>query len=464
MPISLATHLKLSRCGIYYFRMRVPAALRQAIGKREIIHSLKTRDSAKARRLAYTFASKTYELFEMAYDPTKFNPADLSTFPTADRVKTYEIDLSRGILKSTDAEDHKLMMEALAVMKSMPVQPAAPIAPIAPAQWVEPPPSHTSTISKALPAYLATLPNTKTSAAYERMILRFIEHCGDIELHKIRDVDVVTWNAKLLVGDPKKGYKPQAPTTADNSIGFLQSLLIWAKNKAYIHPSAVLATDKKKNFTRKQKRETTQGAEAFSVEQLIQIFDSIAYKDFCENSPARYWLPLIALHTGMRLEEIAKLRDVDVLTEDGIDFFSVNRLEREIKTDSGIRKVPFHDTLIKLGFMDYVRSRKGKKWLFDESGSAVSHAFIRYIEKIGVKKEGDKKRMVFHSFRDTFNNKLLRAKIPREMRLELMGHAQDDTNAENYSSPYSITELKVDGIDMLVLKETVAGVTHTLVL
>lgn len=114
MPVNLAHHLKVSRCGIFYFRMTVPVALRPVIGKREILHSLRTRSPATARKLAYSFASTTYALFEkMAYDPKRFNPADPLTFPAADKVRTYELDLARGIMKSDGPEDHARMMEAI---------------------------------------------------------------------------------------------------------------------------------------------------------------------------------------------------------------------------------------------------------------------------------------------------------------------------------------------------------------
>ena len=70
----------------------------------------------------------------MFYDPSKFNPFDEATFPTADSIRPYEIDLSRGIFKTADAEDHARAMEALALIKSMPKQ---PIQAPQPAQWVQ---------------------------------------------------------------------------------------------------------------------------------------------------------------------------------------------------------------------------------------------------------------------------------------------------------------------------------------
>jgi hypothetical protein len=298
--------------------MAVPAALRSKIGKTEIIKSLRTREPAIARKLAYTFASKTFEIFKMAYDPTRFNPFDVSTFPTADSVKPYEIDLSRGFVKSTGAEDHKLMMEALAMMPQ-PVAPAAPT-PVAPEPWKPVPPRHTIKLSKAIEAYLATIQTEKTKMACSRELHKFLEHCGDVELHEVHGVDVVSWNVQLLKGDQAKKYKPQAPRTADNAIQFLQSLLKWGFDKHFIHHTTQLATEGQFNLTKKQRKKATVGAAAFSVEQLIKIFDPKTYAEFSGNSESRFWLPLIALFTGMRKEEIALLRDTDIKTEDGVDW------------------------------------------------------------------------------------------------------------------------------------------------
>jgi len=117
MPLNLAHHLRLSRCGVFYFRMSVPAALRQSIGKREIVKSLKTRNPATALKLAYYFASKTYALFQkMAYPPIKFNLPDGTTFSTDDVVRPYELDLSRGIMKTDGTQsDHDRMIEAIGI-------------------------------------------------------------------------------------------------------------------------------------------------------------------------------------------------------------------------------------------------------------------------------------------------------------------------------------------------------------
>jgi len=461
MPLNLAHHLKISRCGIFYFRMRVPDALRSVICKREILHSLHTRNPATARKMAYHFASKTYELFEqMTHDPKRFNPADASTFPTADAVKPFEMDLSRGIMKSDNPEDHARMMEALPfaleALKAKQVPQAPSLAVSAPSHYAEPPPAHTITINKALTAYLPTLANPKTRRASERAISQFIDIRGDVEIHTVRGVDVVRWNASML--------KTIKPRSADNAIQFLQSLLKWAYKNEYIHHATQLATEGKFNLTKTQRIKATDGAEKFSVEQLIQIFDQKTYSAYCANSKSRYWLPLIGLFTGMRVNEIAQLKVTDIRKIGEVDYVDVNNFgDKKVKTENAVRRIPIHTTLKSLGFLSYVKQRPRNGNLFDETGNAVSHAFIRYLETIGVKKDGDR-GMVFHSLRDTFNNTLTIANVSRDLIFYLMGHSLTDTNSISYLAPPQIPRLKVDAIDKLDFVEDSGGVMLRLVL
>ena len=466
MPVNLAHHLKLSRCGIFYFRMRVPPALRPAIGKREILHSLRTRSPAAARKLAYDLTSKTYALFEkMAYDPHKFNPADVSTFPTADKVRPFELDLSKGIMRTNGTpEDQAAMMAALPY--AMEALKNAPAPAPAPAQYIEPPPAHKISLGNAAAAYLPTLANLKTRNAAKRAINLFIDHRGDVEIHMVRGVDVVEWNNILLTTPKSNGEMPKA-RSADNAIQFLQGMLRWAFKNEYIHHSTALATEGKFNLTKKLRNAATKGANHFTVEQLKQIFHYTTWNAFREGNLNRKWMPLIALHTGMRLEEIAQLTTKDIFTEQGsgVHYIDINRKGgKSVKTDTALRKIPIHNTLIRLGFLDYVRMCSGK--LFDETGNAVSRAFIRYLVELGIKKDGDR-GMVFHSFRDTFNNRLAEpgALVPERLRYALMGHSMtDNTNVMNYTKTIPVSDAKAWGIDKLDFVETVGGVTHTLIL
>jgi integrase len=69
-------------------------------------------------------------------------------------------------------------------------------------------------------------------------------------------------------------------------------------------------------------------------------------------------LPLLALFTGARLQELGRLTTDDVKEERGIIFFDLTLAGT--KTASAKRMIPLHPELIRLGFMEYVRGRRAE--------------------------------------------------------------------------------------------------------
>ncbi|MBU3712670.1 MAG: hypothetical protein FGM21_12885 [Limnohabitans sp.] len=94
----------------------------------------------------------------------------------------------------------------------------------------------------------------------------------------------------------------------------------------------------------------------FTPQELEAIFSSPVYK--LGQRPrggageAAYWLPLIALYSGMRLEEIGQLCHEDIKDEGGVWFFDlVHQPEKgkTLKNASSCRRVPLHPTMIERG-------------------------------------------------------------------------------------------------------------------
>lgn len=75
---------------------------------------------------------------------------------------------------------------------------------------------------------------------------------------------------------------------------------------------------------------------------------------------AAYWIPLMGLFTGTRLGELCQLRTADVQTiEDIAVLVLTNEGEgQSIKSDAGLRTVPIHSELIRLGLLKYVETVK----------------------------------------------------------------------------------------------------------
>lgn len=71
----------------------------------------------------------------------------------------------------------------------------------------------------------------------------------------------------------------------------------------------------------------------------------------------RFWLPLIAVFSALRQEEICQLELDDIRQEGGIWYFDINnRPPRQLKNRSAVRFVPVHDELIRLGLMIYIEN------------------------------------------------------------------------------------------------------------
>lgn len=169
-----------------------------------------------------------------------------------------------------------------------------------------------------------------------------------------------------------------------------------------------------------------------------------------------YWVPLIAAYTCARREELAGLMCADIREEDGIPYFDIrDNANRGVKTLAGARRIPVHDRLIALGFLDYVARlrRRKERDLFPELrpkqhvknsgtkfGAAIYHRFSTALELVF---EGNPKGFVKHSFRHFVNDRLSRVpKIPKLVRIELIGHEGKDTNERIYVKASPIRELQ----------------------
>ena len=149
---------------------------------------------------------------------------------------------------------------------------------------------------------------------------------------------------------------------------------------------------------------------SFSNDQLEAIFSSPVYTG-CKSAARRseegeqvirdgkYWIPLIALYSGLRLGEIVQLLVRDIKSEEGVAYFDIRRGEgekKQIKTASSQRRVPIHKKLVELGLSDYIaaaRAARPKERLFEDikpgANGDFSHNFSkwfgRYLRDIGVK-------------------------------------------------------------------------------
>lgn len=231
--------------------------------------------------------------------------------------------------------------------------------------------------------------------------------------------------------------KVLSDSTVKKSINTVNTLFLWAKSNGYV---------KECYFGRVRPRRTGRVDEeraVFNAVDLSRLFSSDIYLKGKWKHPHYYWVPLIGLYSGARLEEICQLHLEDIRQEGDIWVFDFNEKDgKKLKTNSSARVIPIHSQLLSLGILDYVGSlqkRKEEK-LFPELGSnaygnlsaSVSKWFARYRKSFGV----DAKGKVFHSFRHTVADHLKQKSVEHIKIAAILGHKDESDTTGRYGKAY----------------------------
>ncbi|MDO9632261.1 MAG: site-specific integrase, partial [Humidesulfovibrio sp.] len=180
---------------------------------------------------------------------------------------------------------------------------------------------------------------------------------------------------------------------------------------------------------------------SFTDEELARLFHPDHFRPDHFRASWNFWLPLLGLHTGARLEELCQLHLADIRQEDGsgVWFLDINdEGEKHLKSTAGRRMVPLHPALVELGLLDRVKAlqKKGEVRLFPGLGIRASTGnlsgtagqwFTRYRRSCGVGGAGgEKSAKVFHSFRHTLSTRAKFLGLDRRAVKELVGHEQGE--------------------------------------
>lgn len=193
----------------------------------------------------------------------------------------------------------------------------------------------------------------------------------------------------------------------------------------------------------------------FDDNDLIALFHSPGYKEDTFKTAWRFWIPILGLYTGCRLEELCQLTVADVQEFDSIWFIDIKgdqEADQRVKTETSVRKVPLHPFLTEdLRFPDFVKSLepKGEIRLWKELkkysgrwGHYPSRDFGTLKRKLGIT---DPKK-VFHSFRHNFQNNLKQQVVATQIIDELVGHALQGETLGRYSQGFPVQTLYRKGV------------------
>lgn len=266
----------------------------------------------------------------------------------------------------------------------------------------------------------------------------------------------------------QRGIEPLEAKTASNILSRLAAFFRWAVGQELIprprfHDLKPLQERKRKGDSRR----------AFSADELATLFSGDVHRRpvlaLDHREPSQYWVPLLALYHGCRLNEICQLETSDVRMVDEIPCLSlsedgVNGRTKRLKTRNAERTIPLHPFIVKLGFLDYcdaVRAANSTQLFPDLRPSvagSLSHRFSQWFGRFCDRRGISDERLSFHSFRHTFADACRAVDIPQPVYARLGGWSTDKSESESYGTGYApkrmadeIAKIGYPSVEALVL-------------
>ncbi len=431
----------LNRNGTFYVRVVVPKALAPYIGRRELASSLRTKDRSEAALLSLPIVQAANALFERMRKGETLSTLDL--LQCVQRPK-------------------------------QPLPPLAPLTQITPHQLDE---NHAGNLSGLFGQYLSECrtDRAKTKQKKQAVLRVWLEVIGDMPVDRVEKATARAFKQTLIrIPANMHKYFPGMKVTDINldalredqrlsvrsingMLAFFRAFMNWCIDNGHYHK-----TNPFDGLLLREVQSAESKRNSFTQEQINQIFTCPVYTG-CKSHKMHdrylpgqtvirdslYWIPLVALYSGARLQEIAQLYVHDVHQIGGLWVFDFNEEgeDKYLKTVSSRRKTPMHPALVNLGFLGYLEGLidAGEKRVFPDlslsSDGTYSNSFSKRFNYL-LKRQGIKTaKSSFHSFRHTFIDALRNTEVAREVREALVGHLGQRTAHDVYGSSIGLQRL-----------------------
>lgn len=410
-------YLQLSRHNVYYFRMRVPLPLVGALGCTHIKRSLATRKHREALVRGAQLLDKLQLVFDAAIRGERVSIDPLPWIPERKVPKPLVLSFS----------------EAESADKSGPV------------------------ISEVLNDYLQEQQregvSVKTLSDKRSVVQLLIRIVGDLPVSEINREEARRFKSLALKFPPRinllsdksldqvidAAEETISITTFNNYVKNLSTVFGYAENEGYT------ASNPFKGLRVQQKQKANRLRARFTDGDLSKLCNAVKkYRD--TNKYYRYWLPVLGMYTGARLNELCQLYLSDFVEIDGIQciHFQVTHDDQSLKTPTSERVVPIHSRLIELGLVDLVERQLslGHERLFHmlslhkQNGysQAPSRWFASLRSSLGFDdREG---RKDFHSFRHTVADSLKQRGVAESLIGGILGHSTGGITFTRYGKDF----------------------------
>lgn len=390
--------------GQYYYRIKIPVDLKHHFPSPVIKKSLKTTDSKPAKLLAVSMEYRVQQIFTLirtgmlSDDVVQGMVAEL--YPRRNDIKRAEKRLSSLIEDYVRANEekwtHKTRLEVLGCHRLI----------------------------------LDVVGDFEVKAISRQMVNNFKDTMVKLPSNLYKKYPGK--NIKEILELPN--VEPMSTTSVNKHILRLNALL------GYAVKEGIVTVNVAQGMMIPERRRSDEERKAYSREDLQNIVRNLPRDD---DRPERFWIPLISMHTGLRLDEICQLYVEDVQMVEGVWCVSVNdEKDKKVKTLTGKRMVPIHPFLLSCGFIEYVdslrKSGNQRLWMNLEwrKADGYSNAFGKWYQRFNRQHVSDDPKKVFHSMRHTVADTLKQAGVQEVVIAEIMGHANDSMTTGRYGKRY----------------------------
>ena len=433
--------VKDGKSGIWFFRWSLPKHLQQVVQKKTVYITLQTREARLAKCLA-AFLNLRVEAMR------KIPDLDEGAIR-----KLLEIDVAKGVFKAdTEAEQERglRILESLTRLQGqfVPVQGfTSHVSAPAPATAAHPPAPKSPLWRVVADELLREISLTLKKASvdkYRSTYEAFQQQVGNAPLNSLSRHTFKQFKDQLLGSG-------MVPHTVNGHLGRLHALMEFGLKNGYTQGENPAA-----NLLIAHSKKAIKSRDKFYDDDLKAIYNWKTYGPMAL-TPDYFWGPLVCLFSGMRIEECTSLEVKNIKADDGVQLMHF----KDAKTPTGIRYVPVHSFLIKLGFLDYVEEVKrlgheGLFWYLSEGAMGkltnhngtkknLSRHFSKYLKAVQVKEDDN----CFHSLRHTTITRFVARKVNNSTIYKLSGHTSDNSTHYDYLHDLPIQNLKeaVEALD-----------------
>lgn len=300
-----------SRHGVYYLRI-----IRNKVKTRL---SLGTKDFRIARLLALR-ANMELAMSNRDFDLDAIRKLGVEISPTGEvkftEVKADDLDTISAVLDRLGLRE-KYAQEAVNSVLAHSAHASSGSLPVGMPQGERVTPKSQS-FSEVVKLYLVEkkLDNVpKTLYDKERIYNEFQGFYGDLDINQYTLNEAVSYKNRILA-------EGKSASIINSRLSFLRSLFEYAiGNNLYF---AANPFEKVKISNRTKLKQQVRSYKELTTEDLQAIFNEEAYRPFMD-TPDYYWLPFLALYSGVRQNELASMRFYHICQHEGVWVFDITK-------------------------------------------------------------------------------------------------------------------------------------------